>query len=140
MPDGNPDQIKATMTDDQAQSAQLVKSGQYMYDENILPTDQLAQYKSKYGDQIKFFTTPSTYYFFMNQRLAPFNNLKARQAVNYAIDRQQLVNLAAASECRRGTSCRRAIRSTRRSRRRPIRTTCRRRSSSSSSRGPPARR
>jgi peptide/nickel transport system substrate-binding protein len=93
MPDGNPDEIKAIMTDDQAQSAQLVASGQYMYDENILPTDQLAHYKSKYGDQIKFFTTPSTYYFFMNFRLPPFNNLQARQAVNYAVDRQQLVNL-----------------------------------------------
>src|SRR5438105_1693402 len=93
IPDGNPDKVVATMTDDQAQSAQLVASGQYMYDENILPTDQLQHYKSKYGDQIKFFTTPSTYYFFMNFRLAPFNNLKARQAVNYAIDRQQLVNL-----------------------------------------------
>src|SRR5207249_579446 len=32
-------------------------------------------------------------YFFMNMRLAPFNNLKARQAVNYAIDRQELVRL-----------------------------------------------
>jgi peptide/nickel transport system substrate-binding protein len=81
------------MTDDQAQSAQLVASGQDMYDENILPVDQLQHYKSQYGDQIKFFTTPSTYYFFMNTRLAPFDNLKSRQAVNYAIDRQQLVNL-----------------------------------------------
>jgi peptide/nickel transport system substrate-binding protein len=93
IPNGNPDKVVATMTDDQAQSAQLVASGQYMYDENILPTDQLQHYKSKYGNQIKFFTTPSTYYFFMNWRLPPFNNLKARQAVNYAIDRQQLVNL-----------------------------------------------
>jgi peptide/nickel transport system substrate-binding protein len=93
LPNGNPDTIQGTMTDDQSQSAQLVASGQYMYDENILPVDRLAYYKKKYPDQIKFFTTPSTYYFFMNQRLAPFNNLKARQAVNYAIDRQQLVNL-----------------------------------------------
>ncbi|HZT85756.1 MAG TPA: ABC transporter substrate-binding protein [Gaiellaceae bacterium] len=93
VPDGNPDEIKATMTDDQALSAQLVASGQDDYDENTLPTDQLAHYKSKFGNQIKFFTTPSTYYFFMNWRLPPFNNLKARQAVNYAIDRQQLVNL-----------------------------------------------
>ena len=93
IPDGNPDEIKATMTDDQAQAAQLVASGQDDYDQNLLPTDQLAHYKSKFGDQIKFFTTPSTYYFFMNWRLAPFNNLKARQAVNYAVDRQQLVNL-----------------------------------------------
>jgi peptide/nickel transport system substrate-binding protein len=93
IPDGNPDIVKGTMTDDQAQSAQLTSSGQAEYDENILPTDQLAHYKSKYPSQIKFWTTPSTYYFFMNQRLKPFNNLKARQAVNYAIDRQQLVNL-----------------------------------------------
>jgi peptide/nickel transport system substrate-binding protein len=93
VPNGNPDTINGTMTDDQAQAAQLVASGQDMYDENILPVDQLQHYKSKYGDQIKFFTTPSTYYFFMNTRLKPFDNLKARQAVNYAIDRQQLVNL-----------------------------------------------
>jgi peptide/nickel transport system substrate-binding protein len=92
-PDGNPDEIKGTMTSDQAQSAQLVASGQQMYDENILPTDQLAHYKSKYPDQIKFWTTPSTYYFFMNFRLKPFSSLKARQAVNYAVNRQQLVNL-----------------------------------------------
>jgi peptide/nickel transport system substrate-binding protein len=93
IPDGNPDLIKGTMTSDQAQSAQLVASGQQMYDENLLPTDQLSHYKSKYSDQIKFYTTPSTYYFFMNWRLKPFSSLQARQAVNYAINRQQLVNL-----------------------------------------------
>ncbi len=93
IPDGNPDKVVGTMTDDLSQSAQYVASGQYMYDENTLPTDRLAYYKKKYNSQIHFFTTPSTYYFFMNERLPPFNNLKARQAVNYAIDRQALVNL-----------------------------------------------
>ena len=93
VPDGNPDKISITLTDDQAQSAQLVASGQYMYDANILPTDRLAYYKQHYAKQINFFTTPSTYYFFMNQRTPPFDNLKARQAVNYAINRQALVNL-----------------------------------------------
>jgi peptide/nickel transport system substrate-binding protein len=93
IPDGNPNTVQATMTDDQARSAELVASGQYQYDENILPVDQLSHYKNKYGPQIKFWTTPSTYYFFMNWRLKPFSNLKARQAVNYAINRQQLVNL-----------------------------------------------
>jgi peptide/nickel transport system substrate-binding protein len=94
MPDGNPDKIQGTLTSDQAQSAQLVKSGQDDYDENTLPSDQLGQYKNKYADQIKFWTTPSTYYFFMNFRLKPFTSLQARQAVNYAIDRNQLVNIA----------------------------------------------
>jgi peptide/nickel transport system substrate-binding protein len=93
IPNGNADVIKGTMTDDLARSAQLVASGQDEYDENVLPTDQLQHYKSKYPSQIKFWTNPSTYYFFMNQRLKPFDNLKVRQAVNYAINRQQLVNL-----------------------------------------------
>jgi peptide/nickel transport system substrate-binding protein len=94
VPDGNPNQIVATLTNDQAESAQLVASGHDMWDGNTLPSDRLAYYKSKYAKQINFFTTPSTFYFFMNQRTPPFDNLEARQAVNYAIDRQALVNLA----------------------------------------------
>jgi peptide/nickel transport system substrate-binding protein len=93
IPDGNPDKITAIMTNDLAQSAQYVQSGQYDYDENTLPTDRLKQLQQKYGDQIKLWRTPSTYYFFMNQRTPPFDNLKARQAVNYAINRQTLVDL-----------------------------------------------
>lgn len=93
VPQGNPDQVVGTITDDLAASAQKVISNSVDYDENLLPTDRLAQIQKKYGDQVKFFTTPSTYYFFMNQRTPPFNNLKARQAVNYAIDRNQLVKI-----------------------------------------------
>jgi peptide/nickel transport system substrate-binding protein len=33
------------------------------------------------------------YYFFMNTRVAPFDILKVRQAVNYAIDRKKLVGI-----------------------------------------------
>ncbi|MGZ4335251.1 MAG: ABC transporter substrate-binding protein [Gaiellaceae bacterium] len=93
IPTGNPDKIVALMTDDLAQSAQYVESGQYNYDENLLPTDRLKQLQSKYGSQIRLWRTPSTYYFAMNERTPPFDNLKARQAVNYAINRQTLVNL-----------------------------------------------
>jgi peptide/nickel transport system substrate-binding protein len=93
IPTGNPDKIVALMTDDLAQSAQYVESGAYNYDENTLPTDRLKTLQSKYGNAIKLWRTPSTYYFAMNERIAPFNNVKARQAVNYAINRQTLVNL-----------------------------------------------
>ncbi len=93
IPTGNPDKIVAIMTNDLAQSAQFVQSNQYDYDENTLPTDRLKQLQAKYGNYIKLWRTPSTYYFAMNERIAPFNNLKARQAVNYAINRQTLVDL-----------------------------------------------
>jgi len=60
IPDGNPDKITAIMTNDLAQSAQYVQSGQYDYDENTLPTDRLKQLQQKYGEQIKLWRTPST--------------------------------------------------------------------------------
>jgi len=93
IPNGNADKITALMTADLSRSAQLVQSNQYDYDENTLPTDRLKQLQQKYGPQIHLWRTPSTYYFAMNERLKPFNNIKARQAVNYAINRQTLVNL-----------------------------------------------
>jgi peptide/nickel transport system substrate-binding protein len=92
-PNGNPDKVVGVMTDDVTQSAQYVESNQYNYDENLLPSDRLAQLQSKYSDRIRFYTTPSTYYFFMNQRTPPFNSLKVRQALNYAVNRQSLVKL-----------------------------------------------
>lgn len=93
IPNGNPDKITALMTADLSRSAQLVQSNQYDYDENTLPTDRLKQLQQKYGPQIHLWRTPSTYYFAMNERLKPFNNIDARKAVNYAINRQTLVNL-----------------------------------------------
>ena len=93
IPNGNADKITALMTADLSRSAQLVQSNQYDYDENTLPTDRLKQLQQKYTTQIHLWRTPSTYYFAMNERLKPFNNIKARQAVNYAINRQTLVNL-----------------------------------------------
>jgi len=93
VPNGNPDEIVALMTDDVNRSAQLVQSGSYMYDENLLPTTRLAALKQNYGSQIRFYSTQSTYYFFLNEGKAPFNNLLARQAVNYAVDPSALVKL-----------------------------------------------
>jgi peptide/nickel transport system substrate-binding protein len=93
VPTGNPDQLQGTIIADTSRSAQAVISGGYDYDQSLLPADRLAQLESKYKDQIKLSPCACTWYFFMNQRLKPFSNLKARQAVNYGIDRQALVQL-----------------------------------------------
>ena len=93
VPSGNPDQLQATIIADTSRAAQAVISGGADYDESLLPADRLAQLESKYKDQIKLTPCACTWYFFMNERLKPFNNLKARQAVNYGIDRQALVQL-----------------------------------------------
>src|SRR4029450_734018 len=50
------------------------------------PPDRVAELKNKYKDRFEQFPTNSTFYFFMNTEAPPFDDLKVRQAVNYAID------------------------------------------------------
>jgi peptide/nickel transport system substrate-binding protein len=93
VPSGNPDMMTIDIIGDDTVALQRVISGQDDYDFHQLPPDRLASTQQKYGDQIKVYTPANTYYFFMNNREAPFDNLKVRQAVNYAINREALVRI-----------------------------------------------
>jgi peptide/nickel transport system substrate-binding protein len=93
LPDGNPDKIVFKIVEDDAAALQQVINGQGDWDFHPIPTDRLASVQQKYGDRLKIYTPANTYYFFMNTRVKPFTDLKVRQAVNYAIDRQALVRL-----------------------------------------------
>ena len=93
VPAGNPDKVTIDILDDPALALTKTLDGQYDYDALQPPADQVATLESKHKDQIKIYTPPNTYYYFMNTRVAPFDNLKVRQAVNYAIDRKQLVGI-----------------------------------------------
>jgi peptide/nickel transport system substrate-binding protein len=52
--------------------------------------DRLAEVRSRYGDRFRMEESINTYYFFMNTQTAPFNDLRVRQAVNYAVDPEAL--------------------------------------------------
>ena len=93
VPAGNPDKMTIQIFGDQSVALTRTLNGQDDYDEYQPPNDRLSQLESKYANQIKVYTPANTFYFFMNTRVAPFNNLKVRQAVNYAIDRQALVRI-----------------------------------------------
>jgi len=92
-PRGNPDKLIGTIVDNPTAALETVLRGKSDFMMGV-PPDRLAQVQRKYRDRLKLYTPASTYYFALNQRLPPFNNLQARQAVNYAIDRQGLVQLA----------------------------------------------
>jgi peptide/nickel transport system substrate-binding protein len=93
VPAGNPDMMTIDIIGDDTVALQRVISGQDDYDFHQIPPDRLASTQQKYGDQIKVYTPANTYYFFMNNRVAPFDNLKVRQAVNYAINREALIRI-----------------------------------------------
>jgi len=93
VPSGNPDKITLDIIGDDSVALQRVISGQDDYDFHQIPPDRLSNVQQKYADQIKVYTPANTYYFFMNTRVAPFDNLKVRQAVNFAINREALIRV-----------------------------------------------
>jgi peptide/nickel transport system substrate-binding protein len=93
VPAGNPDKMTVDIIGDDSVALQRVINGTDDYDFHQIPPDRLAATQQKYGDQIKVYTPANTYYFFMNVRQAPFDNLKVRQAVEYAVNREALVRV-----------------------------------------------
>ena len=93
VPAGNPDKMTIDILGDAGVALSRTLKGQYDYDFYQPPVDRLAELQSKYSDQIKVYTPANTFYYFMNNKVAPFDNLKVRQAVNYAINREALVRI-----------------------------------------------
>ena len=85
IPRGNPDKIEVALVGDANSATQRVINGQADYSNGAIPPDRIASAKSK--GHLVLRQTANTYYFWMNIREAPFNKLKVRQAVNYALDR-----------------------------------------------------
>jgi peptide/nickel transport system substrate-binding protein len=91
VPVGNPDKVVWDIVGDPASALSRTIAGQDDWDPQPIPAASLGETQTKYGDQLREYTPPNTYYFFMNTRVAPFNNVDVRRAVNYAIDRKALV-------------------------------------------------
>jgi peptide/nickel transport system substrate-binding protein len=85
IPRGNPDTIDVSLIGDANTATQRVINGQADYSNAAIPPDRIASVKNK--GHLVLRQTANTYYFWMNIREAPFNKLKVRQAVNYALDR-----------------------------------------------------
>ena len=93
VPAGNPDKVIWDIVADPATALQRTTSGQDEWDPQQIPAASLASVEAKYAGQLKVYTPPNTYYFFMNTRVRPFNNVLVRRAVNYAIDRNALAKI-----------------------------------------------
>jgi peptide/nickel transport system substrate-binding protein len=88
IPRGNPNRVDVKLIGDANAALQRVIGGQADYTNAAIPPDRIATAKSR--GQLLLRPSANTYYFWMNIREAPFNKLKVRQAVNYAIDRGAL--------------------------------------------------
>jgi peptide/nickel transport system substrate-binding protein len=86
-PSGNVDGAKITIVRNPQTQVNDIEQGKYDWMQNPPPASRYAQVKEKYeGTQFKVVPTISVYYFWMNTTKPPFNDVKVRQAVNYAIN------------------------------------------------------
>ncbi|MDT5067154.1 MAG: peptide/nickel transport system substrate-binding protein [Mycobacterium sp.] len=83
---------KITVTQNKSNSAQVTGIEQNTIDFMHDPpdADRLPEVKAKFGDRFRMEESINTYYFFMNTQTAPFNDIRVRQAINYAIDPEAL--------------------------------------------------
>jgi peptide/nickel transport system substrate-binding protein len=96
IPVGHLDRINVTIQSNTQTAAQQVLNNQAdNFDAgDTVPPSLVPQIQSQAKDRFEPVTIPSTFYFFMNVQIPPFNNELARQAVNTAIDRPALQRLA----------------------------------------------
>ncbi len=87
LPSGHVDQIKIQVLRNPQTLVNYVESGKLDWMGTEVPPDRYQDVKSKYeGSQFRVEPTFSNYFFWMNTTQAPFDDVKVRQAVNYAID------------------------------------------------------
>jgi peptide/nickel transport system substrate-binding protein len=95
IPAGKIDTITTKIVKSLARQAQDVIRGDLDYMQDPPPADLKPVIKSKYADRYSETPTINTYYFFLNNRVPPFDDEKVREAVNYGVDKPALARLFA---------------------------------------------
>jgi len=89
IPRGTPNRVEVTIVGDADAAVQRVINGQADYTNAAIPPERIGTVSQR--GQLRLRKAANTYYFWMNTRVAPFNKVKVRQAVNLAINRSALV-------------------------------------------------
>jgi peptide/nickel transport system substrate-binding protein len=87
LPGGHVDEIKLRVQTNPDAQVNEVEQDKVDWMKNQPPPDRYQDVKRKYeGTQFREMPTISVYYFWLNTQKAPFDDVRVRQAVNYAID------------------------------------------------------
>ncbi len=101
-PDGSPDRIVKTYYDELGKPSgtiehelgkrlTAIEHGKADLMTAPLPASRLSEIRTRYAAQVHVFPSATTFAIFLNTRIPPFDNLDARRAVSYAIDRNAAI-------------------------------------------------
>jgi peptide/nickel transport system substrate-binding protein len=92
-PDGMVDEIDYKFGLTVEAEVTQVENGQADWVFDPPPSDRLNELSTQYSSQVHVNPLTAEYYFALNVNIPPFNNLKARQAINFAADRNAYVKI-----------------------------------------------
>jgi peptide/nickel transport system substrate-binding protein len=92
-PNGHLAKIQITVGTNPEEAMNQISDGQLDWYFEAVPPDRLAQLKTQFPSQVHVYPRNDITYFLLNTRKPPMNNLKVRQAINYATDRDALVKI-----------------------------------------------
>jgi peptide/nickel transport system substrate-binding protein len=95
IPKGNLDKITTKIIKSAQRQAQDVINGRLDYMQDPPPADIKPEVKQRYSDRYEEHVTVSTYFFWMNQKVEPFDDPNVRKAVNIGIDKPALARIFA---------------------------------------------
>lgn len=94
-PDGNPDEIVWSFGSPIEEQVEAVKrgDGDIAGSHSSLSPALLNELQAQHASQLHVSPQLATYFVFLNTRVPPFDDPRARRAFNYAIDREEIVRL-----------------------------------------------
>jgi peptide/nickel transport system substrate-binding protein len=102
-PDGYPDQITVRLGVNPKAGVRAVEDGNADYVFGPPPRAELDALYTRYAGQVHTNPLLGVFWFFLNTRVAPFDNLDARRALNYAIDRRAAIDVVGGAHFARPT-------------------------------------
>ncbi|MGH2951163.1 MAG: ABC transporter substrate-binding protein [Solirubrobacterales bacterium] len=93
IPTGNIERITTRIVGDRREQAQAVLDSRLDFMQDPPPPELRATVLEQASDRYIEHATAATHYFFLNHRIAPFDDPKVRAAVNYALDRPALAGV-----------------------------------------------
>jgi peptide/nickel transport system substrate-binding protein len=98
LPSGHVGRIEITIVKNNSTQVNDVEQGKFDWMQGPPPPDRLPELRHRYlGTQFREEPTISTFYFWMNTSKPPFDDLRVRRAVNYAVNPAALERIYAGS-------------------------------------------